>query len=91
MASPLFKDAALKLKAKKKDKPVTHQCVASLHAAQNMYGRHDFKVAWDCLDGWHLLDLKKKVASYKGGPSTGLKKCPFCECELQIVNKVEIT
>lgn len=90
MPNPLFKTGQ-KLKPAKKDKPATHQCVASADVAQKMFGRHDFKLAWDCLDGWHILDLKKKIVNYKGKPAKELKTCPFCDCQLQIVNKVEIT
>ncbi len=92
MASPVFKFENIKApKFKNRGKFAPHECVGAEEAGNKTFGKHSFKIAWDCVDGWHILDNKVKIAgNYKGAPTTGLKKCPFCDCQLTIANKVEI-
>lgn len=91
MASPVFKIDKIKApKFKDRGRFAPHECNGALVAAKAIYGKHSFKIAWDCIDGWHLLDGKVKVALWNMEPATNLKKCPFCECGLIAANKVEI-
>lgn len=92
MASPLFKTTStLKTKKLKPACPASHQCREAMYAADRLYGRHCYRVVWDCLDGWNLTDMDVKVARYDTKPAKGLRQCPFCGGDLPVVNEVEIT
>jgi hypothetical protein len=44
-----------------------------------------YNIVYDCMDGWHLLDGKKKNMIY-----SRLTECPFCNKTLGRVNEVVI-
>ncbi len=82
MASPIFKNNI--------DKKLNSD-LCDMSRKVHECGSFIFKVVWDCIDGWHLSYNNKKIIKHRGKKANCLKKCPLCNSELEIINRVEIT
>ena len=74
--------------------PKLHQCEGSWTASKEAFGTSygQFSIAWNCVYGWHLTKEihNNEDVMYKGQLYRNLRQCPFCQCELPVVNEVTI-